>query len=83
MSNHSGSYMLNDILCLLEKNGFFADNSRKKNIKIFDEIWNIGFNYDCNSGEVFEEIGQRMGYCYCCRRSAKKLVTGLCSKCRE
>ena len=81
MSNHDGSYMLNAVLCLLEKNGFFEGNSKKKNIKILDAVWEIGFEYDCNSGEVFEGIGQRMGYCYSCTSPAKKLIDGLCAKC--
>lgn len=83
MSNHSGSYMLNEVLLLLEKYHFFNSLTQKEIIDFINEIETIGNCYDCNSGEIFNEIGKRMKYCYCCGTFSAELDdNGVCKECR-
>ncbi len=82
MSNHSGSYMLHDVLTLLEKRGFFADLEPEGIREFLKEIVKIGHHHDCNQGEILEGIGERMGVCYCCMEPAESFEHGLCPSCR-
>jgi len=81
MSNHSGSYILNDVLRLLENRGFFEKLTPEEIEAFFLEIVKIGNNCDCNQGEILEEIGERMGICYSFLRVSESLEYGLCSSC--
>ena len=38
--------------------------------------------YDCNSGEILDEIGERLGICSCCAKASTELVNGFCRSCR-
>ena len=81
MSNHSGSYMLNEVLQLLEKEAAFNFWGRTKTQEIALKIVQIGHDYGCGSGEILEDIGARIGLCYACRKQADKLHNGLCKAC--
>ena len=83
MSNHLGSYLLNDVLCLLEEKGVFELLGRRKTQSLLNRIVGLSFDYDCNQNEILEEIAERLGFCSCCLRSAKKFEYGLCPRCRE
>lgn len=81
MSNHSGSYMLRDVLALLEKRGFFANQEPEAIQQFLNEVLKIGDGHDCNHGEILDGIGERIGVCYGCVKLAE-LDHGLCQSCR-
>ena len=81
MSNHSGSYMLNEVLQLIEKESVFEFWGRTRTQDIIRKIVRIGYDYDCNSGEILEGIGVRLGICYCCCENAVEFQKGLCESC--
>ncbi len=75
MSNHAGSYMLNEVLQYLENDHTtsmghaFRSMLNKDRAKFFDEILKIGRNYDCNAGEIMSFMGGKYGFCYCCEQN--------------
>ena len=82
MSNHDGSYMLNEVLLLLEKRGFFNGLTQEEIKSFVHDIVYIGNCHDCNDGEIFDEIGKRLKYCYCCEKFTEELNDrGLCKEC--
>ncbi|MEM9949732.1 MAG: hypothetical protein AAF810_27180 [Cyanobacteria bacterium P01_D01_bin.36] len=81
MSNHSGSYMLNEVLTILEDEAVFEFWGKAKTQEISKKIVQIGYDYGCSSGEILENIGARIGLCYCCVKSASSLKNGLCRTC--
>ncbi len=81
MSNHSGSYMLNAVLELLEQEQVFAMLGKEETVHLIQKIIGLSFEYDCNPGEILENIGERFGICYCCAKAAPELKDGLCEKC--
>lgn len=83
MSNHSGSYILNNVLLLLETYGFFEQLDQQKTEDFIDEILQIGHYNDCNNGEILEGIGERVGFCYCCQEMAEEFVGDICKNCDE
>ena len=82
MSNHDSSYMLNEVLLLLEKYGFFKDLEQKEITNFANDIAKIGCCHDCNDSEIFDEIGKRIKYCYCCGKFSEELdESRVCKKC--
>lgn len=83
MSNHSGSYMLNDVLYIAKEIGIFEAIGEEKSRKFALELINkIGREYDCNDGEILESIGNELGICYCCLEETYELdYSGLCKNC--
>jgi hypothetical protein len=83
MSNHTGSYMLNDILNLLNKEQVFRDLDQTKTQALIREIISIATHeYDCNSGEILEGLTDEFEICYGCLNTSTNLENGLCEKCR-
>lgn len=82
MSNHSGSYMLNEVLELMEKEQVFVQLGKEKTIHLVQKILGLSFRHDCNSGEILDGIGARLGICYGCAEVTQELTDGLCRKCR-
>ena len=83
MSNHDGSYMLNDILILLEEYKFFTTLTKKEISKFCQKVKSIGGEHDCNNGEIFDGIGERLKICYWCFNSAEEMVDGICKECKK
>lgn len=82
MSNHSGGYMLNDVLKLLHKEKFFESLSKESTKKFIKNIIDVGYANDCNNGEILEDIGEKLGICYSCLNYSDKIShSGLCKKC--
>jgi len=81
MSNHSGGYMLNDVLLLLEEYEFFKHLNKTKLLEFIKKIISIGSDEDCNNGEILDEIGPKLGICYCCLEPAEEFEDDLCKKC--
>ena len=84
MSNHSGSYMLNEILELMEQEQIFGWLGKEKTQSLVRNITNTACRkYDCNSGEILENFTDRFELCYGCLADSKDLENGLCEVCRN
>ena len=83
MSNHSGSYMLNEILRTPELQTVFQDIGIEKTQSLILKILQISNDYDCNSGEILDKIGERFGICYCCKQKANKFIDAVCQSCYD
>jgi hypothetical protein len=84
MSNHSGSYMLNDVLFLLERENVFKTLGPDTTRRIAAEIVKLSDEYDCNAGEILDEIGPRIGLCYYCLKPATEFADwGGCTSCDQ
>ena len=81
MSNHLGSYMLNDVLKSALKLGIFEKLEKDTTRAFLKEIFIICVDYDCNHGEILEDIAEDFEICYCCLEYDKPLRDGLCQKC--
>jgi hypothetical protein len=66
MSNHTGSYMLNDVLKMLERYGVFGFLGEARTYELVMEIVRLGGYCDCNDEEMLREIGERLEICYTC-----------------
>ncbi len=67
MSNHSGSYMLNEVLTLLDQAKVFELLGREATVKLLQDIVKLAERrYDCNSGEIMLNHGRRLGICRIC-----------------
>ena len=81
MSNHSGSYMLNSVLHSLDELGVFTFLGKDKTNILMDELCALSYDYDCNPGEILEEIGTKLGICYGCWKHKSELEYGVCEEC--
>ncbi len=84
MSNHSGSYMLNEVLLLLKNQyNFFENMDQESRKKFIIKILNIGDDSDCNPGEILDALGKSLEFCYCCNESTKNFDedNDICKEC--
>jgi len=83
MSNHHGSYMLNDILKLLDQSSVFEALGRQRTQTLVLEIIKISLDDDCNPGEILKGLGERLGVCYYCREPANEFDDNvdICKEC--
>lgn len=84
MSNHSGSYMVNDLLKLMDQEHLFEDLGMEKTQSLIRRFVGIAQAYDCNGGEILENLTDRFQPCYCClaNTQAQDLNDGLYPRCR-
>ena len=83
MSNHSGSYMLNSLLVMLERESFFSEIGSERTAEFVSDVLGLAIDHDGNPGEVLDGIGERLGICYQCRRRRDALEYGVCVSCRD
>lgn len=84
MCNHIGSYILNDLLKVINDAGIFKGIGRKRTQELTLKILDVGRNYDCNLGEMLDGISQECGVCSFCSSISDDIdENGLCSKCRH
>lgn len=84
MSNHSGSYMLNDIIKMLDDEQVLETIGLQKSQQVIAKLIHIASReYDCNSGEILEGHTDRLNLCYCCLAITTDLESGLCQSCRS
>lgn len=83
MSNHDGSYLLNEVLLLLDKQKVFDFLGKEKTLAFLNEIRTIGNCHDCNNGEILDGIGGTLKVCYCCWNYSNKLEDGICEQCES
>jgi hypothetical protein len=83
MSNHGGSYMLNEILGMFEDRGVFRSLGKEQTHALLAKIVKRAVDqYDCNAGEILERVGKRLGICYYCLKPATKFTSeGICRAC--
>jgi len=81
MSNHSGSYMLNEVLRYLDQQGVFELAGEAKTQEIVLKIVKISDQYDCNPGEILDGLQERFGICAYCMKPAERFEDGYCPTC--
>lgn len=75
--------MLNGVLRILERESFFEHIGKERTQKIVLDILELSYEYDCNPGEILEDIGERVGICYYCNNPADEFRDGMCKGCHE
>jgi hypothetical protein len=86
MSNHDGSYMLNEILHGLVEMGILNDMSGAQKKSIRDLLWGVCIDHDCNWGEIIDiEVAVLLETCACCGSGSKKISadSGYCARCNQ
>jgi hypothetical protein len=82
MSNHSGSYMLNSVIEMLNQKQFFQFIGHEESQRFVLDLVNMATRqYDCNSGEILDGFCEQFGICYCCLATTSTLNNGLCPDC--
>ncbi len=66
MSEHTGSYILNDVLYTLSRQTFFKLLPLETRRSLAKQILGIGLRYDCNTYEILDGIGSPLGLCEHC-----------------
>lgn len=84
MSNHSGGYMLNEVICKAKEMGILDTIGKEKSQEFVLTLIKIGKNYDCNDGEIIEDMGAEFGICnYCLKPTDNLNEEGLCKDCAD
>ncbi len=86
MSNHSGSYMLNEFLHSLLEMGMLTSMSATQKTSLYTLLRSTISNHDCNWDEVIDaELATVLETCaYCtCRSTAISADNGYCVKCNQ
>lgn len=81
VSNHSGSYLINETLQILDNDKVFELLGKEKTLQLLLKIKSLGFEYDCNDGEILDEIGEKLNICYTCWQYKDHLDCGICEEC--
>jgi hypothetical protein len=81
MSNHTESYLINDIIKIFDKYEVFEFLGKEKTLKLLLEIKDLGSERDCNDDEILYKIGNKLKLCYECWQYTDKLDIGRCEKC--
>ena len=83
MSNHSGSYLANELLTWFYDTGVTQNWDKKQRAALASKLWSICSDYDCNMGEILEGLGDKLHICYYCNRVKKRIKDDLCAECRR
>jgi hypothetical protein len=84
MSNHSGSYMLNQVIEILDRHEMFSGIETTTAQTAIKEIIEMATNkYDCNRGEILEGYAQQFNLCSYCLADNDNPEDELCPTCRE
>ena len=75
MSNHSGSYMLNSLLAMLERESYFSRVSPEKTTEFVSHVLGLAMDQDGNPGEVLDGIGERLGIARAGRASCSRAMS--------
>ena len=82
MSNHSGSYMSNQVISIAKDMGIFEVIDAEKLHQFALEIIKIARRYECNNSEILDDAGKRLGICCCCLKESYELdYSGICRDC--
>ena len=75
--------MLNAVLKKLDEKSVFALLGKEETQTLVQEIIKISYAYDCNPGEILEDMAERVGICPYCLESADEFHDGVCPRCDE
>ncbi len=83
MSNHSGSYMLNDVLRKLDEFGTFKLLGEDKTTEFIRWLCKYTYQeYDTNPGEILYGLGEKFKVCYMCLQKKDDVdKDSICSEC--
>jgi len=81
MSNHSGSYMLNTVLKMLDQYLVYDMLGKEKSLELVRGLLKISHNCDCNSHEILEGFAEKLGICPYCECPTDEFQDGVCKKC--
>ncbi len=84
MSNHSGSYMINELLHEINSTGLFSHLLDEARVKFIGKVIQIGRSYDCNLAEIIdEELACLLSVCRYCGKTKPEIGKGgYCVACR-
>lgn len=82
MSDHFNSFLMNDVLRLLEEQSFFAKIGEERTLRFVQDALALSRYHDGNPGEALAGVGQRLGICYYCWDRRTELRQGICPDCR-
>lgn len=83
MSNHTGSYLLNEVLIKLEEENVFKMLGEEKTLTLIREIIQCSRRYDCNADEILYNIGKKLKICCSCLEKATLFNKyGICEDCK-
>jgi hypothetical protein len=83
MSNHRGSYIINNILIALDNYKAFDLLGKELTIRLMNDIRVISNHNDCNPSEILDEIGEKLKICYECWKYDDNLEYGVCEPCQK
>lgn len=84
MSNHRGSYMLQEVLSMLDREHVFEMLGTERTQRLVLDIVKLATKrYDCNEGEILEGLGPRLCICTYCLSPGKVSPKGYCSPCAK
>jgi hypothetical protein len=84
MSNHEGSYLLNEVIGILDGAKVFELLGKEKSQELVLRITRRGTSrHDCNAYEILEGYEERLGICHVCVAPAKEIEDGVCVACRK
>ena len=83
MSNHGGSYLLNGVLKMLDEASVFDFLGKEKTQRLVLDILKMGYDDDCRSAGILDDIGQRVGICCYCGQPDEELHDGVCKVCDD
>jgi len=82
MSNHDGSYILNEVLETFVKMKINEKIGREDTLEFVKRMIQIGDDHDGNPGEVLNGL-ECIGLCYSCLQESDTLHRGLCHDCNS
>ena len=82
MSNHDGSYMLNEVLQTMLEMRIDERIGRPMTLEFVKRVVKIGNAHDGNPGEILEDL-EKIGLCYLCLEESGDLENGLCPSCSD
>ena len=85
MSNHSGSYMLNEIVHGLVDMGVLNELSAAQRKSLCELLWRVRGEYDCNWGEIMDaELARLLKACAQCADECEEVSAdeGICAACK-
>ena len=75
---------MNEVFQMLEASGCFQMLGKMKSHEFVATLVDLSeHKYDCNRMEILEGIGERLGICGYCLKSARKFSEGMCAACRK
>ncbi len=72
--------MLNAVLKQLDEKSVFA-LLEEETQTLVQKIIKISYAYDCNPGEILEDMAERVGICSYCLERADEFHDGVCPRC--